>query len=362
VLPARSARGLALALLCGAVAPSAVACADPPAQSDDAVPTRPTVLAQPRESPAAAPSAPSAPAPERAAGVVRPEGDIERAAGVARPEGDIERALATARIAALAPTARRGRGAAFRAQLDHQGTHLEATVLLAPRAAQSTHRRALAYARLAGALGFDVAAPVGRRRIGVGELGALTPAASHPVLERTVAIHNDGTVDALLEAAPPSGAQRVTMDGAAPRTWQRWAASPTPLPGEEPRQLRGWVELLVLDWLAGNAARRGAWLDTRSGRLATFENAAAFPQRYDARATDPALARLREVVRFPTGMHAALRRLDRDTARDLFNHGDFQGWLLPPRSLVALDERRLTLLSLLEARFAEHGRAAVESL
>lgn len=249
---------------------------------------------------------------------------------------------------------------AFTARLEGGVT---ASMHLAPRALLAHHRRALAYARLARALGFEVAGTVAWRRFGVGELGALTPTGSHAALERTVAIQNDGTVDALLELAPPAGARAVRLDGSAEtRLWQRWASSIGAVEGEDRALLRGWVELLTLEWLAGIAGRRTVWVDGRSARLLALENGAAFPQRYDGPAFDPALARLREVVRFPTGLHGALRALDRDAARRLFNRGDFQGWLLSPRALVAFDERRMTLLSLLEARFAEHDRPRVESL
>jgi hypothetical protein len=371
VVAAGAARRVALALLCGAICAGG-ACADPlPRQADAEAGAADTAAPPTASSGPVLPStsgAPSAVSPTATATASATAGAASagRAAGAVRPgeeAGAAELMLETARIVSATATTRRGKGAAFLVRLEQDGASLPALMLLAPRAAQSSHRRALAYARLAGALGFDVAAPVRWRRVGVGELGALTPTASHAVLERTVAIQNDGTVDALMEAAPPAGARRLAIDGAPEaRAWQGWAASPTPVAGEERTSLRGWVELLILDWLAGNAARRAVWLDTRSGHLVAHENAAGFPQRYDARATDPALARLREVVRFPTGLHAALRLLDRQAAVALFNRGDFEGWLLSPRSLVALDERRLTLLSLLEARFAEHGRPVVESL
>ena len=290
----RAARRVALALLSGAAACAGGACAEPPPRQADASTGEASAAPAPRaSSDPAAPSVSAAPSPASASTAAIPSpASAERAAGAARPAADaraVEHQLQTARLAAATPTTRRGKGAAFLVRLEPEGGPLAAVMLLAPRAAPSSHRRALAYARLATALGFDVVAPVSARHVGVGELGALTPATSHAVLERTVAIQNDGTIDALMEAAPPAGSRPLAIDGAPEaRAWQRWAASPTPTPGEERASLRGWVELLVLDWLAGNAARRAAWLDTRSGRLVAYDNAAAFPQRYDARATDPA--------------------------------------------------------------------------
>ncbi len=77
---------------------------------------------------------------------------------------------------------------------------------------------------------------------------------------------------------------------------------------------------------------------------------------------DHLLRRLRALARFPRGLRDALVRFDRGRAAATFTAGGFEAWLLAPRTVVELDERRAALLTLVEARIAERGAAAVLSL
>jgi hypothetical protein len=147
----------------------------------------------------------------------------------------------------------------------------------------------------------------------------------------------------------------------------RAASSPTPLPDEGPeraRLLRDFIEMLALDYLSANVLRRTAVLDDATGALVLDENGTAFPLHVDPRAEGRLLSQLRGCARFPKSLRVALARLDRATASATLAPGSFEAWLISPRSLVALEERRAGLLSLIEAKIAASpsGEPAVLSL
>jgi hypothetical protein len=287
-----------------------------------------------------------------------------------------ERFLLTAPLAALTPVhkplAARG---SFEVELAAPEGRRHAQLALAVTAEPLAYRRPLAFYCLARALGARVVPAAVLRHLGTGELAA----AAGEAVEARAAIKearilNDGTVDALLAAqAPPHAgspwaplAARVVdpEHGREPVTWDVWAASAQPAPGEDSALLRDYVEMLVLDYLAANVSRRGALLagGASGSALVLADNLSAFPFRSDASVLDRMLRRLRSVARFPRGLRDALLALDRDRAAALFAAGGFESWLLAPRVRVELDERRATLLTLIEARVAAHGADAVLTL
>ena len=70
-------------------------------------------------------------------------------------------------------------------------------------------------------------------------------------------------------------------------------------------------------------------------------------------------------ARSRASLEASARRspaFDRSRARAALAPGTFDEWLVSPRALIELDERRAGLLSLIDARVAERGEAAVLSL
>jgi hypothetical protein len=71
---------------------------------------------------------------------------------------------------------------------------------------------------------------------------------------------------------------------------------------------------------------------------------------------------VRPLLRFPRGLGDALRRLDRSSAQALLQGRDFEQWLVGPRDITDLLERKATLQSLLEARVASAGSEATFSL
>jgi hypothetical protein len=285
-----------------------------------------------------------------------------------------ERALATSSIVALTPAAGISPGAGiFAATLaDPAGS---ATLTLALTSAPTAYRRPLAYARLAAALGMHVVPAAVERHLGAGEIAALLETQKEIValLGGRLRVLNDGTVTALLVAPAPSAlgapwdpiaARRVeAWDSFEVRTWERWAASPEPVDGENARVTRDFVEMLVLDYLVANATRRTLLTSAGGDALVLDDNREAFPVVAERLAVDRLLRRLRPVARFPRGLRDALAAFDRERAGTvLAPPGSFEAWLVSPRALVELDERRAGLLSLVLARVAERGEAAVLSL
>jgi hypothetical protein len=293
-------------------------------------------------------------------------------------EHPIERELAGASITSLKPRADEGPGV-FDASVMRRGH----TARAASEAARLSialiddpyaHRRPLAFYRLARALGARVVPASVIRRISAGELGSLLE--GQPELlsfyRARAAIQNDGTIDALLSTPGPldlsgdaqagraspwvrqEGRRALAMNGAAELSvWAGWARSREPVPGENTPLLRDYVEMLVLDYLAANVIRKAVVLSETTSSLVLADNSTAFPLHPDPRALDPLLSRLRECARYPRGLRERLARLDRTAAAAALAPGSFETWLVSPRSLVTLDERRVGLLTLIEARIAE---------
>lgn len=239
------------------------------------------------------------------------------------------------------------------------------------------HRRSLALAQLARELEMHVVPATVVRHVSTGELGAAFE--DEPDVQSYLTAHasiqNDGTVDALV-TAPSSGdassawkeTSRREMEleeMVEARSWAASALSIEPLPNENKTLVRDYVEVLVLDYLSGNVARRDVLFDETTSTLLLADNDGAFPwksaynvSRGEARLLD----RLKPIMRFPRGLRDALLRFDRARAKAIFTSGAFDAWLLAPRLLVVLDERRATLLTLVQARVDAYGEQAVLSL
>jgi hypothetical protein len=117
--------------------------------------------------------------------------------------------------------------------------------------------------------------------------------------------------------------------------------------------------VLALDYLAAAVNRSTLLFLPDADALLLDDNSGAFPLHADPAAVERLLRRLRGVVRFPRGLRDALSRFDRARAASILAPGDFGAWLLSPRTLIELDERRAGLLSLIEAQIAERDEAAV---
>lgn len=293
------------------------------------------------------------------------------ASAPAAPRDPAARALEEGSIVSLRKAAGFGPGAGiFAATLAEPAG--SATLMLSLDSAPTAYRRPLAYARLAAALGMHVVPVAVERHLGVGEIAALLEPQKKIAarLRGRLRVLNDGTVTALLVAParvaswdPASAARVEARESHEVRTWERWAASPDLAVDERPRLTRDFVEMLVLDYLTANAMRTTLLLDRAGDALVLDDNREAFPQLTEQLAVDRLLQRLRPVARFPRGLRDALAAFDRERARDvLAPAGSFEEWLVSPRTLIELDERRAGLLSLILARVAERGEDAVLSL
>jgi hypothetical protein len=231
-------------------------------------------------------------------------------------------------------------------------------------------RRPLAFYRLARAIGAHGVPVSVLRREGAGSIADLLDGQAELLLalKPRLAVQNDGTVDVLLTTVGPikapwsasasaPNARPIAVNGSAEiEALARAASSAVPLPGERPELVRDFVEMLALDYLSANVLRRTALLDVEGGSLVLDDNATAFPLHVDPGAEIRLLHRLRSSARFPKNLRSALEALDRARAAATLAPGSFEAWLVSPRSLIALDERRVSLLSLLEAKIA--GAAA----
>jgi hypothetical protein len=297
------------------------------------------------------------------------------AAKVPLPDEDpVHRQLRTAPITALEIVSW-SRPGLFSATIERPNSEGPAHVTLTLALQQNpiAYRRPLAYARLSRALGMRLVPATVVRRLSTGELGAFFESA--PDVRRYLSVHtavlNDGTADALLVAPSRGDTPRawnllsrrdIVLDEAPEaRAWARWAASAEPLPEENAALLRDYVEALVLDYLAINT-RRNVLLDEIASELMLVENDGAFPPKFTPQTEAHLLERLKPVVRFPRKMRDVLTKFDRERAREVFMPGAFETWLVAPRTLMLLDERRLSLLTLIETRIAQYGEHIVLSL
>ncbi len=262
------------------------------------------------------------------------------------------------------------RSGVYTASLGESSASRTATAEPATAAAPIAWKAPLAFYRLARALGMHVVPVAVVRPFAIDDLArALGADPGAGAILRDLRVQNDGTVDVLLaspagtSAGSPWGPRGAPFDASADRevaSLDRWAAAPSPVSGEDGALLRDYVEMLVLDYLSANVARRTAM---RSGSaLVLADNGSAFPPHADRPTLDRLLRRLRAVARFPRSLRDALSRFDRDRAAAVFTGGAFETWLLAPRTVVELDERRAALLTLVEAHIAERGPAAVLSL
>ncbi|WP_437689081.1 hypothetical protein [Sorangium sp. So ce176] len=331
---------------------------------------------------AIAPPADADVAPARASPPARSSGEppappatVAPAAGDARTARDLQRSPLRALRVTGKPTDGRFEATLALGAAEGGAAAREVKVKLAPALKKNplAFRRPVAFYRLARALGAHVVPAAAARRIGIGELASLIgrdPAARK--LLRRFAVMNDGTVDALVLAPAPgppgprwaAPRRRSIRFDDAPEldVWARWARSPSPARGERAPILRDYLEVLALDYLAGNGLRKEIVIDVGAGALSLEANASAFPLHVRARELDRQLERLVEAARFPRALRDALARFGPEEAAAALRPGGIEEELVPPRALVELEERRQALLSLIETKIADRGEDAVLSL
>ena len=189
-------------------------------------------------------------------------------------------------------------------------------------------------------------------------------------------MRNDGTVVTLWMAlapdapgspwSPPSGAPLDPYDGGEPARWTRVGSRRSEREANEvPTLARDWLEMIALDYLAATSHRRSVFVvrdGDAGGRaigLVLFDNVNAFSPARARTASSALLKRLTSAERFPRALRAGLIALTPARAAELFAPREFDSWLLPPRALVELEERRAALLSLIEAKIAGRDEATV---
>lgn len=246
----------------------------------------------------------------------------------------------------------------FAATLAHADTAIEAELAVTLSGRPRHHRRAVALSRLAEALGLHLVAPAVLRPVGIGTLADLLKSepAAIALLESRAVVTHDGTVDVLVRQRHPPGLRTLGPRSAELRRWAGWASAPEPPADEDPALTASYVALAVLDYLSASSVPGLVLYDEPRRELLLWENPSAFSEGQGEGALNDALAALRSIRRFPKELHAALAALDRDRARALFQPGAFETWLLPPRALIGLDERRAAVLTLIDARAAEPPR------
>lgn len=346
-----------------AIALLSAGCSRPAPERGPAIEAAPAVERVGPNRDAASAAAPAAPPPVGQAPSSGP-------GAAAAPQDPAARALERAEILALRPLGDPEDGR-FRATLS-LGAAVPSRVRLAPAQLQAplAYRRPLAFYRLARALGARVVPPAAVRRLGIGELAALLerePAVRG--LLQSFAVMNDGTVDTLVSAlAPgprweaPGGRSIPYAEAPELTTWARWASSAAPVRNERTSLVRDYMEMLMLDYLAGYPRREHVLLDDAAGALILDDNRKAFPLHVRAHELDPLLRRLAASARFPRSLHEALVHFGRNEATTALRAGGFEQALVTPRALVELDERRVALITLIEARISAQGIGITLSL
>jgi hypothetical protein len=267
----------------------------------------------------------------------------------------IPSALTNAPIVALRSIPAAPRAGHFAAQLETYGATMEAELVVTLTGRPRHFRRAVALARLGQALGLTLVAPAALRPVAAGTLADMLrnePAAIALLRARAITA-NDGTVDVLIRERPRAAFRALGDRSTELRRWARWASSAEPLSKEDEALTSSYVALRVLDYLSASVTPGQVLYDQATRELLLWDNPNAFSEGLREDALEGALTALRSVRRFPSELRAALSSLDRARVRTLFQPGAFESWLLPPRALVGLDERRATVLSLMDSRSIE---------
>jgi hypothetical protein len=239
-------------------------------------------------------------------------------------------------------------------------------VRIATRSDPMRFRPFLAFHGLAVALGSKLVPRT--EAVGVPLADLLAALRKDPVglalLRDELAILNDGTVTVLVSEPVSGGRELDFFTSAEVKAWRLWAEGTKTVPRDRRGLVSGYVETLVLDYLAANTKRGAIVVDADAAAAAVHlvENEAAFPPRLDAGALDAVLAQLRRVSRFPRRLIARLRDFDARAADAALHHGPFAEWLVPRRPLGEMLDRRGAVLSLIDARAAELGEPAVFAL
>jgi hypothetical protein len=231
----------------------------------------------------------------------------------------------------------------------------------AMRADPVLYKPRLAFYRVAMALGSTLVPHTEVYQVRLGEVLRALGRDPHglQLLRSGVTVNNDGTVT-ILVTEPISGGHVIDITaGNDAMAWRSWAEGRQAVPPELQKLTLAYVEALVLDFVTANVGRRLVTLDATKSALYLTENGGAFNERADPRGLDVILAQLKRVNRFPKRLIDRLRTFDRAEADRVLRDGPFTNWLVATRPLSEMMERRRAIVSLVDARLAEHGEAGL---
>jgi hypothetical protein len=239
-------------------------------------------------------------------------------------------------------------------------------VRIATRSDPMRYRPYVAFYRLAVALGSRLVPRTQAYAVPLRDL--LVALRKDPMgfahLRDEMAVQNDGTVTVLV-TEPISGGREVDFfTSGEVRTWRVWAEGRQNVPRDRRGLVAGYIETLVLDYLAANAKRGAVTVDADAAAAAIHlvDNGGAFAERPDLGVLDAVLAQLKRVTRFPKHLVDKLRAFERAEAEGALHSGPFVNWVVASRPLGEMLERRGVILSLVDARAAELGEPAVLAL
>jgi hypothetical protein len=269
-------------------------------------------------------------------------------------------ARADLRISELKWSGAKGTMPLFRAVVagDWSGD-LEARIAM--RADPIVYKPRLAFYRVAIALGSSLVPRAEVYQIRLGDILRALARDPHGAsfLRSGVTVNNDGTVTVLITEPVIGGHDVDIVSGAEVAAWRSWAEGRETVPLERQKLVLAYVEALVLDFVTANVGRRLVTVDSSKTSLYLTENGGAFNERADPRGLESILAQLKRVRRFPRRLIDRLRAFDRAEADRTLRDGTFTSWLVATRPLSEMMERRRAIVSLVDARMAEHDEAGL---
>jgi hypothetical protein len=233
----------------------------------------------------------------------------------------------------------------------------EVEARIATRSEPVRYRSYLGFFRLAEALGSKLVPRTAVLAVRLPHLLLALRAdpAGLSLLREDMAVLNDGTVAVMVSEPIAAGHEIDFSAGPEVKSWRAWAEGRASVSSERGALVSGYIEALILDYLATETRRSIATVDNDLGALHLTENGGAFSERPDPQGLDAILAELKRVTRFPRGLVQRLRAFDRGRAERALHAGPFAAWLVASRPISEMMERREQVLSLIGARIAELG-------